>query len=305
MTAKYALMDEEKACYPVIMMARLLGVARQGYYRWAKSKWLPAPIWREALKQAVLRLWEASKHRHGARRIRAELARQGKQVSLGLVFKLMGELGIAGVQPRTSKRTTIPDPDAPTRPDLVKRDFYPPVATTVLVGDITYLRTGEGWLYLATVIDLTTRMVVGWSMAEHMRASLAVQALTMAYQAGFVAGNAIFHSDRGAQYTSKEMALAAKAMGVRLSCGRTGVCWDNSVAEAFFAALKNEMYYRTTFPTRAAARLAVAEYIEIYYNRQRPHSTLDYRTPAQSMAEHTFHLPQQPQDDDEDFPLAA
>ena len=305
MSAKYALMDEQKANFPVVMMAGLLQISRQGYYRWAKSKHLPAKVWREGLKQAILRLWEASAHRHGARRIRAELAKEGKKVSLWLVVKLMRELDIQGVQPRTSKKTTIQDPNAASRPDLVKRHFHPPVATTVLVGDITYLKTKEGWLYLATVIDLTTRMVVGWAMAEHMRACLAVQALQMAYDAGFVAGNAIFHTDRGSQYTSKEMALAAAAMGIRLSCGRTGVCWDNSVAESFFAALKKEMYYRESFATRAEARLAVVTYIEVYYNRQRPHSTLDYRTPAQSMAEHTFHLPLPPQADDDGLPLAA
>jgi len=185
------------------------------------------------------------------------------------------------------------------------RQFCPPVATTVLVGDITYLKTGEGWLYLATVIDLTTRMVVGWAMADHMRASLVVEALRMAHKAGYVAGNAIFHSDRGAQYTSKEMALAAHAMDVRLSCGQTGVCWDNAVAESFFATLKNEMYYQHTFPTRAKARLEVATFIEVYYNRTRPHSTIGYRTPAQSMAEHTFHLPVEPRTGDQDLPLAA
>jgi transposase InsO family protein len=160
------------------------------------------------------------------------------------------------------------------------------VATTHLAGDITYLKTGEGWLYLATVIDLTTRMVVGWQMADNMRTPLVTDALKMAYQSGYVADNAIFHSDKGAQYTSSEYARAAHAMGVRLSVGRTGACWDNAVAESFFASLKNEMYHRQTHPTRAKARLAVAQYIEIYYNRQRPHSTLGYRTPAQAMTDH-------------------
>lgn len=289
MTVKYQLMDEEKACYPVVMMARLLGLARQGYYKWkAAQDRQSGPTWREQLAKDILRLWEASKHRHGFRRIAKDLADEGKQVSWWLVRKIMGELGIQGVQPRTRKKTTIPDPDAPTRPDLVCRHFQPPVATTVLVSDITYLRTGEGWLYLATVIDLTTRMVVGWSMAEHMRASLVVDALTMAHKAGHVAGNAIFHSDRGAQYTSKELALAARSMDVRLSCGRTGSCWDNAVAESFFSMLKNEMYHQKSHPTRAKARLEVATYIEVYYNRQRPHSTLGYRTPAQAMADHTL-----------------
>jgi transposase InsO family protein len=128
-------------------------------------------------------------------------------------------------------------------------------------------------------------MVVGWAMAEHMRASLVVDALSMARQANDVAGNAIFHSGRGSQYTSSEMARAAQSMDVWLSCGRAGVCWDNSVAESFFSMLKNEMYHRHLFPTRVKARLSVATYIEVYYNRQRPHSTLGYHTPIQAMAD--------------------
>jgi transposase InsO family protein len=307
MTVKYQLMDEEKACYPVVMMARVLGLARQGYYQWKRAQETSSgPSWREQLAEDIVRLWEVSKHRHGFRRIAVDLAKEGKQVSWWLVGKIMAEQGIQGLQPRTSKKTTVPDPDAPTRPDLVRRHFLPPVATTVLVGDITYLRTGEGWLYLATVIDLTTRMVVGWDLvaerrvlADHMRSSLAVDALRMAHQAGCVAGNAIFHTDRGSQYTSKEMTLAAASMDVRLSCGRTGVCWDNAVAESFFSMLKNEMYYQHSFPTRAKARLEVATYIEVYYNRQRPHSTLGYRTPVEAMADHT------PQTGNEEQLLAA
>ena len=300
MTAKYQLMDEEKVNYPVIMMARLLNLARQGYYRWVHNQRRHTePPWRTTVKQDILRLWETSTNRHGVRRIRAELAGEGKILSLWLVRQLMKELGITGIQPRAKKNTTVPDPDAPTRVDLVERHFYPPVATTVLVGDITYLRTGEGWLYLATVIDLTTRMVVGWSIQPHMRASLVVEALRMAYESGYTAGNAIFHSDKGAQYTSKDMALAAKSMDIRLSCGRTGSAHDNAVAESFFSMLKNEMYHRTTFATHSRARLEVATYIEVYYNRQRPHSTLGYRTPAQAMADHTY------QASSENLPLAA
>jgi transposase InsO family protein len=300
MTAKYELVKAEKANYTVTMMCALLGIARQGYHAWAKN---PGPtrrrVRRESLAGAVRRLWEASEHRHGARRIHAQLAAEGVKASLHLVRSVMRDLGVAGVQPRSSRRTTVPDPDAGRRPDLVRRRFRPPVATACLVGDITYLGTGEGWLYLATVIDLTTRMVVGWQMADHMRASLVVDALEMAHRAGFVAGNAIFHSDRGSQYTSAEFAAAAKAMDVRLSVGRTGVCWDNAVAESFFSMLKNEMYHRQRFPGRAKARLAVATYIEAYYNRRRPHSTLDYRTPAQAMADH------RPPVETQDLALAA
>jgi transposase InsO family protein len=291
-------MEEEKVNYPVVMMARLLNVARQGYYRWRHKHSNNGRERREMLRGLIHRLWVQSEKRHGARRIQAQLVIKGVTASLWLVRKIMRELGLVGIQPRTSKKTTIADPNAATRPDLVRRHFIPPVATTVLVGDITYLKTGEGWLYLATVIDLTTRMVVGWQIAEHMRASLTVDALLMAYHAGYIAGNAIFHTDRGSQYTSREMALTATTINVRLSCGRTGVCWDNAVAESFFSMLKNEMYHQQHFTTRAKAKLAVATYIEVYYNRQRPHSTLNYRTPTQAMEDHT------PQTSNE-LPLAA
>jgi transposase InsO family protein len=296
-------MWEEKANYPVTMMARLLKIARSGYYRWVKRK-DAAPCAgagrRAALKAEVKRVWLASHKRYGARRVHAELAAKGQAVSLWLVRKLMRELGIEGVQPRRSRRTTVPDPGAPKRLDLVGRDFNRPVPGTFLVGDITYLRTGQGWLYLATVIDLTTRMVVGWQMADHMRASLVCGALRMAHQAGRVAGNAVFHSDRGSVYTSAEFAGCAARLDVRLSVGRTGSCHDNAVAESWFSMLKNEMYDLRDFPTRARARAAVAEYIEVFYNRQRRHSTLGYRTPAQAMDDHLVAWPR-----DDDLPMAA
>jgi transposase InsO family protein len=300
-------MWQEKANYPIMMMARLLGVARSGYYKWAKQTGGgAAPKLRSArarerawVARLILQDFRSSKMRHGARRIRARLAKLGVVASLWLVRKIMAELGLVAVQPRASKRTTIPAPDAGTRLDLVGRRFDPPVPGTFLVGDVTYLKTGEGWLYLATVIDLTTRMVVGWQMADHMRASLAGDALKMARRSGLVAGGAVFHSDRGSVYTSAEYARLASRLDVRLSVGRTGVCWDNAVAESFFASLKNEMFHRAKWPTRARARVRVAEYIEVYYNRSRPHSTLAYRTPAEAWDDHFTHpLPTE-------LPLAA
>lgn len=170
------------------------------------------------------------------------------------------------------------------RPDLVRRDFTSPVPTCKLVGDITYLRTGEGWLCLSTVIDLNTRMVVSWSLSERMTADIVVSALASAKSRGYVAGNAIFHADRGAQYASRLLAEWARDNDVRLSCSRTGNCRDNAVAESFFATLKNEMRCRRSFPTRNSAKHAVIEFIEAYYNRRRPHSTIGYKVPAEAMA---------------------
>ena len=153
-----------------------------------------------------------------------------------------------------------------------------------LVGDITYLRTDQGWLYLAVVLDLATRMIIGWQMATHMRTSLITDALEMARLHGHVKAEAIFHSDRGAQYTSDEFAKYCRRSRITPSMGRTGVCWDNAAAESFFATLKNEMYYRYRFTTQARARFAVAEYIEVFYNRKRLHSTLGYQTPSEVLA---------------------
>lgn len=284
-------MLSEEGSFTVTMMARLLRVHRSGYHAWKRASrhevaLAPRAAHREELRPLIWNIWDESGRLYGVRKVRAKLAENGIHVSLWLVAKLMRELKIVGRQPRAFKRTTIPAADAKARQDFLGRRFTPPVPTTCLVGDITYLKTGEGWLYLATVIDLTTRMVVGWAAADHMRAGLVIEALKMAWEAGYVAGGAIFHSDKGAQYTSQEFAEAARLMDVRLSVGRTGVCWDNAVAESFFASLKKERWYRQTAPaTRARARLEVADYIEVFYNRSRLHSTLGYRAPAAVMGE--------------------
>ena len=211
----------------------------------------------------------------------AALNRQGIACSVGLVADLMRELGLQACQPRAYKRTTVPGEQPVCTPDLIERAFSAAQPGTRLVGDITYLRTEEGWLYLATVIDLATRMVVGWQTAAHLRTGLVIDALAMAKKHGHIRPNAVFHSDRGCQYTSAEFTQYCERAKVRPSVGRTSVCWDNAAAESFFATLKNEMYYRQRFPTRARARFAVAEYIEVFYNRQRLQSTLGYRTPAE------------------------
>lgn len=273
----------EKAEYPVTLMARILCVSRSGFYSWL-SNGCPEDDW-SAEREAVRRVWLESDRRFGARFVKCFLPAEFSGLTLYRVRKLMRELGIRGCTPNQRKRTTIPDPKAKPRPDLVRRDFTSPVPTYKLVGDITYLRTGEGWLYLATVIDLNTRMVVGWSLSSRMTADIAVAALESAKSRGYVAGNAIFHTDRGAQYTSRLLAEWARANDVRLSCSRTGNCHDNAVAESFFATLKNEMYYRRRFATRAEARHAVVEFIEAYYNRRRPHSSIGYRVPAEAMAD--------------------
>ena len=187
----------EKAEFPVKMMARVLGVSRSGFYSWL-SNGCPREDW-SAEREAVRRVWLESDRRFGFRFVKCFLPGEFSGLTLYRVRKLMRELGIRGCTPNARKRTTIPDPKARPRPDLVRRDFTSPGPTCKLVGDITYLRTGEGWLYLSTVIDLNTRMVVGWSLSERMTADIVVSALASAKSRGYVAGNAIFHADRGAQ----------------------------------------------------------------------------------------------------------
>jgi putative transposase len=267
-------------------MCRLLRVPRSSVCAWTNRVETPTQARRRTLTAAIAAEFAASRQTSGSRRITAALNRAGSERSVGLVAHLMRELGLAAVQPRADQRTTVPGQDALPAPDGLERGFGATAPGQRLVGDITYLRTGEGWLYLATVIDLATRMVVGWQLAAHMRTTLVTDALQMAIHAGHVAPNAIFHSDRGTQYTSAEFDAFTTRHGIRRSLGRTGVCWDNAAAESFFATLKNEMYYRQSFPTRARARFAVAEYIEVFYNRRRLHSTLGYRTPSEALTDY-------------------
>ena len=186
-------MWEQRGRYPVSMMARLLGVSRSGYYAWLDAGGHADPL--AGLKEVVEALWEGSGGTFGWRRVKAELPGEWSGASGYSVLKSMRELGIRGFRPRPAKRTTVPDPEAPARPDLVRRRFRPPVLTTVLCGDSTYLRTGEGWPCLASVVDLPARMVVGWSFSARMTADICVSALEMAKRRGYVAGNAVFHSD--------------------------------------------------------------------------------------------------------------
>ena len=268
-------------------MCNQLGVARSSFYAWRHRVETPTQARRRQLAEHVQRVFDDSRQTSGCRRVTAQLNREGHECSVGLIADLMRELGLKAVQPRAYKRTTIPGEDPVVSPDLIGRDFTAGGEPgDRLVGDITYLRTGEGWLYLATVIDLATRMVTGWQLASHMRTSLVTGALAMAITHGHIQQGAVFHSDRGTQYASAEFTRFCQAHGVRTSVGRTGVCWDNAAAESFFAALKNEMYHRQAFPSHAHARFAVADYIEVFYNRQRLHSTLGYRTPFEVLTEY-------------------
>ena len=277
------MIDAEKANYPIAWMCSMLHVPRSSFYEWRSRALTATAVRRAELAVLVGEVFTEFRQTYGCRRIARELNARGIACSVGLVADLMREMGLKAVQPRAYRVTTVHGVDDEYPVDLIERDFTSQQPGTRLVGDITYLRTGQGWLYLATVIDLATRMVVGWQIADHMRTTLIVDALEMARLYGHLQPNAICHSDRGTQYASGDYAKYCVKIGVRRSMGRTGVCWDNAAAETFFATLKNEMYYRYVFATKARARFAVAEFIEVFYNRKRMHSSIGYRTPAQAL----------------------
>ncbi|MFI8194476.1 IS3 family transposase [Streptomyces sp. NPDC085946] len=282
MTVHPFIEAEKTAGHNVKRACELLKVSRAAFY--ARRTGTPgARALRDAeLTQQITAVHEQSRGTYGAPRIHAVLQREGAGCGRRRVARLMRLAGLAGRHRRRRHRTTIPDPHAATRPDLVLRDFQPDPAAvdTRWCGDITYIATEEGWLYLATVIDIASRRVVGWATADHLRTELVADALRAACRTRRPAGPVIFHSDRGCQDTSREFALLASKFGVRLSVGRTGQCWDNALAESFFATLKNELIDTRSWPSRAAARTAIFEWIESWYNLQRLHSSLGYRTPA-------------------------
>jgi putative transposase len=273
-------MDAEKA-YPVTFMCGMLAVSRSAYYDWKDRAPSMTAQRRERLAAMITAVFEANHGTYGYRRVHAVLARSGEQVSDELVRQLMRELGLQPCQPRPWRPATTEADGAHRLPDLVCRDFTAEAPGTKLVGDITYISTGEGWLYLTTVIDCYSKMVVGWAMADHYRTPLIEAALEMAAGNLEIAADCIFHSDRGSNYTSYEFGKTLAGMSMRQSVGRTGVCWDNAMAESFFGALKNEWLNRMIFATQTQARRQVVTYIETFYNRQRLHSGLDYKTPLE------------------------
>lgn len=281
MTAKFAFIDGEKDNFPISKMCAWLDVSTSGYYEWRDRPPSPTAERRARLATLITAIFQANHGTYGYRRIHAVLIRSGEQVSDELVRELMRELGLVACQPRPWRPTTT-DPDDHHRiPDLVGRDFTAEQPGTKLVGDITCIPTGEGWVYLATVIDCYSKTVVGWSMADHYKTSLITAALDSAAGTIDLQSGCIFHSDRGSNYTSHDFGKKIKDMNMRQSVGRTGICWDNAMAESFFGALKNEWIHRMTFATRSAARQAIVQYIEGFYNRQRLHSGLDYKTPLE------------------------
>lgn len=287
MIAVYSFIAEEQANtdndWSITEMCTVLEVSRSGFYDWQNRPLSERALTDRQLAVEIELIWECSDRTYGSPRMHRWLRRQGFRVSRKRVARIMRTNGWEGESGRRRLRTTVVDRGATAADDLVKRDFNPAAPDTTWVGDITYLRTGEGWLFLATVIDLFSRRVIGWSVASHMRTELVSNALSMAVATrGGTVDGAVFHSDRGSQYTSAEFGELCHELGVTQSMGATGVCWDNAAAESFFGTLKRELAHRRRWPTRADARRDLIRWIEGWFNTRRLHSTLDYNTPIET-----------------------
>ena len=250
----------EKA-FPVAFMCPLLGVSVSGFYAWRSRPASAHRLADAALSRRITAIFTAHHGRYGVRRIHAELTGTGHPVNYKRVQRLMVELGLRSVHPRPYKRTTVPGEAAGHLVDLVLRDVHPAGPNLTWVGDITYIKTWTGWAYLATVIDCHSRKIVGWAIADHMRTELAVDALDMALKNRQPAPGVIFHSDRGSQYTSAAFRDFCAKHSVRPSVGKTGICYDNAVAESFFATVKKELVHLRPWPTLARLRTELFSYI--------------------------------------------
>jgi putative transposase len=285
--------DAEKAAednpggYSVSLLCRVLDVPRSTYYAWLAAR--PAAQARQEaedeLAAEIGEIHTASRGAYGVPRVHAALRRRGHDINRKRVERIMRERDIRGITRRKRRHLTKQDTKAAPAPDLVGRDFTAAEPGRKLVGDITYLPTIEGWWYLATVIDLATREVIGYAMADHHRAELVADALKMAAGRGELKPGCIFHSDRGSEYTSSEFRTVLRELNLRQSMGRTGICYDNAAAESFFGLLKAEIG-TTVWESREAARADVFRFIEVEYNRTRlrKHPEFGYLTPLETRA---------------------
>ncbi len=278
----YRMISAEKASTPVSVACALLGVSRSGYYEWATRAPSDRALSDAWLLEKIRAIWAENRKVYGAPRIHADLRmKHGVRVGRKRVERLMRGAGLSGLSARKRGRTTIRVPGVRVADDLVERRFRPVAPNVLWIADVTYLRTWEGWLYLAAVQDAYSRAIVGWSMAEHMRAELVVDALEMAVARRRPAPRLIHHSDQGSQYISLAFGQAARDAGIARSMGSKGSCFDNAVAESFFATLKKELVHRRSWPTRRELTSEVFEYVEAFYNRARRHSTLGYLSPME------------------------
>lgn len=271
--------------YSVVKMCAWLGVSTSGFYEWRRRPESASAQRRAYLGGLIKKVFDESDETYGHRRVHEHLLRQGESCTPELVRRIMRDLGLQPCQPRPW-RPQLTDGAPSLLPDLVRRDFTAAAPGQKMVGDVSYIPTWEGWIYLATVIDCHTKAVIGWSMSDNYQTPLIEDAIRMAVRNYPIEPGAIFHSDRGSNYTSAQFGATLRALGIRQSVGRTGICYDNAMSESFFGTLKNERVHRVVYATRKQARADIAAYIELRYNCQRLHSALGYKTPNEVYIEY-------------------
>ena len=272
----------KKAEHAIKTMCRVLEVSRSGFHAWQTRAPSPRALEDARLSARIAELFKLRRRVYGSPRIWSDLVLDdGERIGRKRVERLMRQAGLSGLQEKKWRATTIRVPGVRVADDLLDRDFAAEAPNRCWVADITYLRTWEGWLYLVAVQDLFSRRIVGWAMADHMRTELVTDALQMALARRRPDPGLIWHSDQGGQFVSLAFGQRARAAGIAQSMGSRGDCYDNAVAESFFATLKKELVHRQTWPTKAELRTEVFDYIEIFYNRQRRHKTLGQISPAE------------------------
>lgn len=280
---KFAFIHAQKANFPVTVLCDVLGVSTAGYYAWRERPMSKRQQGDAALSEVITSIHANSRRTYGSPRVHAELKALDVSISQKRVARLMRQNGLAARKRRRFlPKTTDSNHPHPIADNVLARDFTRSAPNQAWVGDITYVATGEGWLYLAVLLDLYSRRVVGWAMSDRIDRQLVLDALSMAVtHRGAPSGGVLHHSDRGSQYASTDYRKALAEFGFESSMSRKGNCWDNAVSESFFATLKVELVHRHRYVTRTAARRSIFEYIEVFYNRQRRHSTLGYVSPSQ------------------------
>jgi len=276
----FRFIHEHRRRWPLRVLCAALQVSTTGYYAWRQRSPSPRRRRQEALTAQIRAIHLETKARYGSPRIHAELRARGHGCCRNTVARLMRQAGIAAHIPRKFRHTTDSDHNLPIAENRLDRQFHPSKANQAWVADITYVPTREGWLYLAVVEDLYSRMVVGWSMEARMTSRLVVEALGMALQRRLPGEDLLAHSDRGSQYASAHYQRLLSLHGITCSMSRRANCWDNAPMESFFASLKKELVHREDYRTREQAKASIFEYIEVFYNRQRRHSTLGYQSPV-------------------------
>ena len=289
---RFAFIDQEKALYDVTVLCSLLKVSRSGFYAWARRPPSARAVADTILTEQIRTAFTSNRKIYGSPRIHAELADDGVHVGRKRIARLMRAAGIVGCHRRKrSFSITKQDPTAAVAPDLVDRKFVATAPNQLWVADVTYVPTVEGWLYLACVTDVFSRLIVGWSMASHHKTDLVVDAVTMAVirRGGHVPG-VIHHSDRGGEYSSHQLERELRRHGALASMGSVADCYDNALAESVFATIECELFDQQPggrFTTRREAKLAVFDYLETFYNPRRRHSSLGQISPARYEQEHT------------------